>query len=118
MMSRHSHHPDQMSLTFAQRAELEDFIEARASVQAEAQALRWRLRLIALESAMMAAFLFGGSLALHQSFLRAMRNAALTGAGCLFVGCLAMGFASMTGRLLSHLIDKVAARLGTRGPRP
>lgn len=117
-MSRYSPHPDQKSLTCTQRAQLEEVFAARASIQAEAQALRWRLRLIALESAMMAAFLFGGSLALHLSLPTALRNAALFGGGCFVAASLIIGLATVTGRLLGGLFERVETWIAKRRRRP
>jgi hypothetical protein len=113
-MSRHSPHPDQTSLTFSQRADLEDLIATRASVQAEAQAWHWRLRLIVMESGMMAAFLFGGSLALHQTWPVALRNAVLVGGSCLLAGVLTLALAGLAGRLASRVSARFRACLAKR----
>lgn len=117
-MSRYNSHadpePDQIYLGFGQRDQLDAMIDNRAAVQAEAEAAYWRLRLMAIESVMMAALVLGAGLAMRLGFALALRNAALVGGGCLAVGVLTVGLAALTGRGFSRLVTHLRARRARR----
>jgi hypothetical protein len=114
-MSRLSSHPDQIKLAFGHTQEVDELVEKRAAAQAEAQALYWRLRLVALESVMMAALLFGALGALTHDWLTALRNAAMVGALCLIAGLSTVCLAGLAGQLLTRLGAQLRAiRSGRR----
>ncbi|WP_068090257.1 hypothetical protein [Novosphingobium rosa] len=114
-MSRLSSHPDQIKLSFGQAQEVDELVEKRAAAQAEAQALYWRLRLVALESVMMAALLFGALGALTHDWLTALRNAAIVGVLCLIAGLATVCLAGLAGQLLTRLGAQLRAiRSGRR----
>lgn len=84
-------------------AELERMIEMRVAMRAEADAVRWRFRLIAIEAVLMVGLVTVGGLALDQRPLLVMKTALLVGAACLGSGILLIGLSAVSGRLLSGL---------------
>lgn len=95
-------HPDQLALDLSKDAALERMIEARVAIRAEADAIRWRLRLILIETFMMTSLVVAAGLALDQPKGLVMRGAAVVGAGCLLTGALLIGLSAVTGLLLSQ----------------
>lgn len=118
-MSRYNSHtdnePGQIVLGFGQRDQLDAMIDSRAAVQAKAEATYWRLRLMTIESVMMAALVLGAGLAMKQGAALALRNAAIVGLGCLAVGVLTVGLAALTSRGLSRLAMRMRAYRARRG---
>lgn len=108
-MNRLSPHPDQIKLAFGEAQDVDELVEKRAAAQADAQALYWRLRLVALESLMMAALLFGALGALTHDWLTALRNAAIAGALCLIAGLATVCLAGLAGQLLTWLGARLRA---------
>ena len=83
--------------------ELERMIERRVAIRAEADAVRWRLRLIAIETLLMAGLVTVAGLALDQKPIAVMKAALLVGATCLGSGVLLIGLSAVSRRLLSGL---------------
>ncbi|MFM5929822.1 MAG: hypothetical protein ACKOPQ_02830 [Novosphingobium sp.] len=81
---------------------MERIIEARVSIRAEAAALRWRFRLILIESAGMAALVLGAGAALHQPMKLLLRAAGMVGGACLLSGLLLIGLSGLTGHLAAR----------------
>ena len=63
MMLRRNSPIHQLPLEFGKNAEQERMIEARVAIRAEAAAMRWRFRLILIETAMMAGLVLAAGLA-------------------------------------------------------
>ena len=101
MMVKHSPRPDQMTLELGRDAELERMIEARVAIRAEADALRWRFRLIVIETIMMTTLVTAAGTALDQPPAMVLRAALLVGATCFASGVLLIGLSGATARLLS-----------------
>lgn len=101
-MFRRKPHPDQFMLDWSKDAEIERIIEARVAIRAEADAVRWRLRLIAIETGMMAALVLTSGLALKQSTMLVVRAAGLVGGACLVSGLLLIALSGATSMLVSR----------------
>lgn len=106
MMLRRDPHTPQLPLEFGtpkfgSDADLERMIEARVAIRAERSALRWRFRLILIETAMMAALVLVAGFALGQPTALVLRGAAVVGAGCLASGLVLIGLSGLTGHLVS-----------------
>lgn len=102
MMLRRNSHSPQLPLEFGKSAETERMIEARVAIRAEAAAMRWRFRLILIETAMMAGLVLAAGLALGQPTAMVCRSALVVGAACLASGLLLIGLSGLTGHLLSR----------------
>jgi len=59
-------HPGQLALEFSPGDDLESYVEARVAVRAEADALRWRFRLVVIESVMLASLVLAAGVVLNQ----------------------------------------------------
>ncbi len=101
MMLRRKPNPDQMAFDLSKDAQLERIIEARVAVRAEAAAIRWRFRLVTIESAMMASLVLAAGLALNQPHGMVLRSALIVGAACFASGIMLIGLSGVTGMLLS-----------------
>ncbi len=100
MLSRKPH-PDQMTFDLSKDAQLERMIEARVAIRAEAAAIRWRFRLIAIETMMMAGLILAAGFALNQPHLMVVRSALIVGAACFASGVMLIGLSGATGLLVS-----------------
>lgn len=78
-------------------------LEARVVARLERDAWRWRFRLLALETVMMAGLVLAAGLALHQPTLLVLRAALMVGASCFASGMMLLGLSTGTGRLLSRI---------------
>lgn len=82
----------------AERAALDTAVAA----EAERQAWYWRLRLVGIETVMMAALVLAAGLALGQPAMLVARAAVIIAAAC-FTGCLLLIWLSgLTGQLMSR----------------
>ena len=95
-------HPDQLPLDWSKDAEIERIIEARVAIRAEAAALRWRFRLILIETVLMASLVLAAGLALHQPTVMVLRGAAMVGVACLISGLLLIALAALTGHMIAR----------------
>ena len=95
-------HPDQLALDWSKDAEIERIIEARVAIRAEAAALRWRFRLILIETTLMAALVLAAGLALHQPPALVLRGAVIVGVACLVSGLLLILLSGLTGQLVAR----------------
>jgi hypothetical protein len=95
-------HPDQFPFDWSKDAEIERIIEARVAVRAEAAALHWRFRLIAIESTLMAGLVLAGGFALNGPPGLVLRSAATVGAACLVSGLLLILLSGITGNLATR----------------
>jgi len=102
-MFKRKPHPGQLVLLSDKDAELERMIEARVALRAEADAVRWRFRLIVLETIMMAVLIAAAGVALDQKPVLVFRAALLVGATCFASGVLLIGLSGASGWLLSRL---------------
>lgn len=94
--------PNQLVLELGKDAELERIIEARVALRAEADAVRWRFRLIVIETTMMAMLIAAAGIALDQKPILIFRAALLVGATCFASGVLLIGLSGASGWLLSR----------------
>lgn len=102
MMLKRKSHPDQMVLELGKDAELERIIEARVAIRAENAALRWRFRLVIIESVMISSLVLAAGIALNQPTVIVARGAALVGAGCFLTGLILIGLTGLASRLLAR----------------
>jgi hypothetical protein len=100
MLKRKSH-PDQFAFDLSKDAALERMIEARVAIRAETAAIRWRFRLILIESFMITSLVLVAGLTLKQPTALVVRGAIIVGMGCLLSGILLIGLSGVTGHLLS-----------------
>jgi len=99
-MFKRKPHPDQLALELSPDADLETVIEARVAARAEADALRWRFRLIIVESVMMTALVLAAGVALDQPTGMVARGAAVIGASCFVTGLLMIALTGAASRLM------------------
>lgn len=102
MMLRRNSQTHQLPLEFGKNAEQERMIEVRVAIRAEAAAMRWRFRLILIETAMMAGLVLAAGLALGQPTAMVCRSAVVVGAACLASGLLLIALSGLTGHLVSR----------------
>jgi hypothetical protein len=95
-------HSGQLDLDWSKDAEIERIIEARVAIRSEAAALRWRFRLILVETVLMASLVLAAGLVLHQPTGMVLRGAAIVGAACLVSGLLLIALAAFTGHLIAR----------------
>lgn len=95
-------HPDQLDLDWSRDPEIERIIEARVAIRSEAAALRWRFRLIVIETVLMASLVLAAGLVLHQPTGLVLRGALIVGGACLVSGLLLIGLSGLTGRLIAR----------------
>lgn len=96
-------HPDQLPIHYGQSESPQPLPSQLAAIEAEREAIRWRLRLVFIESVMMAALLLGAGLAMNHGFRTALQNAVLVGIACLLTGMLLIGLSALTSRLLTRM---------------
>jgi len=92
---------DLSSFDSSKDAQLERMIEARVALRAEAEAIRWRIRLIIIETAMMASLVLVAGLALHQPRAMVVRGALIIALACLASGVMLIGLSGATGLAIS-----------------
>lgn len=95
-------HPDQFPFDWSKDAEIERIIEARVAIRSEAAALRWRFRLILIESVLMASLVLAAGLVLDQPTGLVLRGALIVGGACLVSGLLLIGLSGLSGRLIAR----------------
>lgn len=95
-------HPDQLAFELSKEAAIERMIEARVAVRAESDAIRWRFRLILIETAMIASLVLIAGLLMKQPTALVLRGALIVGLGCLASGAMLVGLSGLTGHLLSY----------------
>lgn len=100
-MRRVPSHPDQLPLELGKDAELERIIERRVAIRAEADAWRWRMRLILIETLLMATLIAAAGIALDLPHAAVARSALAVGGACLVSGLLLIGLSGACGRLVS-----------------
>ena len=101
-MRRTAPHPGQLPLGFGKDAEIERMIEARVAIRAEAEAIRWRFRLMIVETLLLITMVIVTGLVLHQPTAIIARGALLIGATCLSTGILLILLTGLMGKLLSR----------------
>ena len=104
-MSRRPASPDQLPLRLVENGDndLERIVEARVAKRAEADALRWRFRLVVIDPVMIASLVLVAGLVLEQPTGLVLRSAALVGAGCFLTGLLMIALTGAVSRLLAKL---------------
>ena len=103
-MSRRNTSPDQLPLRLVDQAdgEFERMVEARAAERAEAAAVRWRFRLVLIETTMISLLVLVSGLALEQPMGFVLRGAVMVGAGCFLTGLMLIGLTGAASRLLAR----------------
>jgi hypothetical protein len=95
-------HPDQIPFEWSKDTEIERIIEARVAIRCEAAALRWRFRLILIESVMIASLVLTAGIVLEQPTFLVVRGAAILGGSCFITGLTLIGLTVLTNRLLAR----------------
>ncbi|TAJ74263.1 MAG: hypothetical protein EPO45_17720 [Sphingobium sp.] len=101
-MLKRKPHPGQLALELSPDDDLEAYVEARVAARAEADALRWRFRLVIIESVMIASLVLAAGVVLDQPIGLVLRGAAMVGAGCFVTGLILIGLTGAAGRLLAR----------------
>lgn len=96
-------HPDQLPLDWSKDAEIERIIEARVAIRAETAALRWRFRLILIETVLLACLMLAAGLVLDRPTGMVLRATAMVSAACLVGGLLLIALSALTGRLVARI---------------
>lgn len=105
-MATHKSHADQLTLELAPGDELDRLIEARAVEIAEMQAFNWRVRLIVIESVMLATLVLAAGIALELPATKILTGAAVAGGGCFLTGFALIGLTGAASRLLARFRRK------------
>jgi hypothetical protein len=112
--------PDQLALDLAielargdHADDLEHRIEVRAAELAQDQAVRWRFRLVVIETTMLTALVIAAGIALEQPTGMVLRGAAVIGVSCFLTGALLIALTGAANRLLA----KVMRRKSRLNPR-
>lgn len=102
-MSRRRTSPDQLPLRLGENpdGDLDRIVEARVAARAEADALRWRFRLVIIESVMIASLVLIAGVVLGQPTALVLRGTAMVGAGCFLTGLILIGLTGAASRLLA-----------------
>lgn len=95
-------HPDQIVFDWSKDAAVERMIAARVAIRAEAEAIRWRFRLICMETVMMGALVAVAGVALDQPTQRVIHAAIGVSLACLVSGLLLIGLSAASGLILSR----------------
>ncbi|HUD92668.1 hypothetical protein [Sphingobium sp.] len=103
MMHKPAPHPDQLALDWEKDPAIEAMIEARIASRAEAAAFQWRLRLVGIETCMMASLVVAAGLALDQPPLQTIRTGLIVAGACFASGMLLIGLSGACGMLLTRL---------------
>jgi hypothetical protein len=101
MMLRRKPHADQLVLELSRDAELERMIKARVAIRAQNEAIRWRVRLMLIETVMLTGLVLVSGFVLGQPTRLVIRGAILVGAGCFGSGLLLIALSSLTSRLMA-----------------
>ena len=102
MLRRAHSSPDQYPLALGADA-IEHEIERRVTARCEAQATRWKFRLVLIETVMMAALVMAGGIALGRPVRIVATSALVVAASCFLTGAILLGLSRGTGRLLTRL---------------
>jgi hypothetical protein len=95
-------HPDQLRLGWADDARIEREVEERIVRRLEAESFRWRFRLVAIETLLMALLILVSGLLLKQPTGMVVRASLLVGGSCFATGTLLLGMSAGTARLLTR----------------
>jgi len=95
-------HPEQLALDWENDPAIEAMIEARVARRAEAAALHWRVRLVAIETCMMGSLVIAAGIALDQPPLQTIRAGILVATACCASGMLLIGLSGACGMLCSR----------------
>lgn len=95
-------HPDQLPLELSADA-LEREIEACVAARCEAESVRWKFRLVVIETVMIGALIAAAGIALDQPGMIVARAAALVAASCFASGLLLLGLSAWSARVLTRL---------------
>jgi len=101
-MFKRNTHPDQLALDLSADDDLEAIIATRVAARAEADALRWRFRLIVIEAVMMTTLVIAAGIALNQPTGMVVRGALVIGVSCFLTGLLLIGLTGATSRLMAR----------------
>ncbi|MCP3731334.1 hypothetical protein M9978_12940 [Sphingomonas sp. MG17] len=96
-------HPDQLPLSLEREADLEALIETRVAQRCEADALRWRLQIVTIETLVIACLVAALAFAAGQSGATALRASILAGGACFAAGTLTIGLSASAAQLLARL---------------
>ena len=96
-------HPDQLQLHLAREVEMERIIEARVAVRAEADAFRWRIRLILIETLMMGVLVAVAGFSLHQPTAQVIRSALIVAGACFASGGVLILLSGAAGWIVSRV---------------
>jgi hypothetical protein len=96
-------HPDQLPLRLDNADEVERIIEARAAARAEAEAFRWRIRLILIETLMMGLLVAVAGFSLHQPTGQVIRSAVIVAGACFASGGVLILASGAAGWIVSRI---------------
>lgn len=102
--------PIQLFTGFGKDSEIERIIEARVAIRAEAEAIRWRLRLIVIETAILTIMVLLAGWLLDQPLASVLRSGLLVCAGASTSGIVLVGLSGGVSMGLSRFARWKAAR--------
>lgn len=95
-------HPKQRRPHSVSEAELERLIEQRVAARVQGEAIRWRLRLVTLQTLLLIGLVLAAGLAGGLAPSSVLRAALLVGASCFASGMMLLGFSHAGEKLLSR----------------
>ncbi|MDJ0277721.1 hypothetical protein QLH51_13025 [Sphingomonas sp. 2R-10] len=95
-------HPDQIAFEWSKDAAVERMIEARVAIRAEVEAIRWRFRLICMETVTMGVLVAAAGIALDQPTARVIHAAIGVSLACLASGLLLIALSAGCGLLVTR----------------
>ncbi len=95
-------HPDQLPFEWSKDAQMERIIAARVAIRAEAEAIRWRFRMICMEAVMMGTLVAAAGIALDQPTARIVHAAIGVALACLASGLLLIALSAGCGLLVAR----------------
>lgn len=95
--------PVEPNASEANTLEIERLVEMRLAERAQAEAVRWRFRLIVAEAIVLALAAGAAGAAMKQAPVLVLRGALLVGVGSLVTGVLAIAGAKAATRLVDRL---------------
>jgi hypothetical protein len=90
--------------------EIERIIARRVAERAQIDAWRWRLRLVVIDTLMLAALVAAAGLALGRPTLIVVRATAIVGGSCFASGMLLIGLSATAAKIWSGLRKRLARR--------
>jgi len=95
-------HPDQIAFEWSKDAQMERIIAGRVAIRAEREAIRWRFRMICIETVMMGMLVAVSGMTLNQPAARIVHAVIGVMLACSLSGILLVALSAVGGALVAH----------------